>query len=184
MLERQRALANKKGSPPPHREVELVIKEEALANFGDEKRAQLLALLSELTDANPQDLVITRVEEGSIHVFIKMPVQCAYELKAIALEEADLLAKYGISELRIVGDKKFIATAKTQKFSILRKFTLWGASILLGAVLIYGGLWWNSQSSVPQKADTPAQWRRECEDILNRSHVFDDLVQPGKLILR
>lgn len=157
LLERQRALENKKGSPS-HREVELVIKEETLVNFGNEKRAELLALLSELTEASSDKFVITRVEEGSLHVFVKMPVQVAYELKAIALEEAHLLAKHGISEVRFVGDKKFIPTSKSpksRKFGFFQKTLLWGASILLSAALIYGGWQWSKRPAAPQKADTP-----------------------------
>ena len=114
LLERKEELDKERQEPALQREVELIIQGDALADLDGDKQAQaqLQAFLAQLTNTNPDELIITRIEEDSIHVFIQMPSDAAYALKAHTLGESCQLAKAGIIKLRFVGDKKFISTPK------------------------------------------------------------------------
>ena len=105
LLERQ---VQKFGVTPVRKEVEIVIKGQALADFDDALRDKILSFLAENTGASIEDLVITRVEEGSLHVFVEMPSDSGYELKAMALNADERLLQMGITSLRFVGDKNLI----------------------------------------------------------------------------
>jgi hypothetical protein len=135
-------------TPPPEpdpKEVEIIIKGKSLANFDDDFQAKLLAFLTENTGADPDELIITRMEAGSLHVFVKMPTNAGYELKALALNDSIDLQAMGITGLRFVGDKKVIPI--TQAPSPARILNTLGGRIISGIIgivavgaLIFGAL--------------------------------------------
>lgn len=127
--------AQKTTPPPTHKETEIVIKGAALADFDDEMKAKLLAFLAENTGASIEDLAVTRVEAGSLRIFVKMPADPAYELKAMALNNDQRLIDAGITGIRFVGDKNIIPVSSTPAPTT-------GASSLTGklVVQIIGGI--------------------------------------------
>ena len=70
------------------REIEIVVQGQAVADFDQEKKKQLLELLAEATGTSVGQLAVTRIELGSLHIFVKAPRQAGYALKALAPEEA------------------------------------------------------------------------------------------------
>ena len=121
LLDRQIELGQKSDQPPSQLEVEIVIKGEALANFDDKLRDKLLAFLSEATGASIDELIISRVEAGSVHVFVQMPSDSGYALKAMALNDDSRLQDAGITGLRFVGDKKIIPISQGPLTSVPRE---------------------------------------------------------------
>ncbi len=67
------------------RQVELVIQGIDLSAFGPEKQEQLLAFISNLTNADRSQIKIENVAAGSVHVFMNVPAGTAYQLKTLAL---------------------------------------------------------------------------------------------------
>lgn len=108
LLARQSKCRQKPGQPETHKEIEIVIDGETVSSFDDDKQQALLELLAEVTGASPEDFDISRIEIGSVHFFLKAPLDTAYELKAQALNEDSRLIGAGISALRFVGDQKYI----------------------------------------------------------------------------
>jgi hypothetical protein len=95
-----------------HKQAELVIQGVNLSAFTAEKREQLLAFLSTLTDADPAQLRIANVAAGSLHVFVDMPAAAAFQLKALALNNDPRFEQQGIVSLRLAGGALFIHTAQ------------------------------------------------------------------------
>ena len=65
--------------PPANRQVELVIQGINLKDLTPDKQAQVLDLLAQLTGADRSQLQITKLEAGSVHVFVDLPRHAAYE---------------------------------------------------------------------------------------------------------
>jgi hypothetical protein len=93
---------------PSTRQTELVIQGVDLSAFDAEKQEQLLAFISSLTNADRSQLKIENMTAGSVHVFVDMPSEAAFELKTLALNRDKRLKKFGIASLRLNGDNKFI----------------------------------------------------------------------------
>src|SRR5574341_63795 len=92
----------------PIRQVELVIQGTDVGRFNDKKQAHLLDFLSELTKTPESQFKIANLAAGSVHVFIDMPELAAFALKSLALNRDRRLKKFGITSLRLVGDKKYV----------------------------------------------------------------------------
>ncbi|HEX6035942.1 MAG TPA: TIR domain-containing protein, partial [Anaerolineales bacterium] len=93
---------------PETRKVEMVIQGIDLKAFSADKQAQLLDFLAQLTSADRSQLQIANLTAGSVHVFVDMPTQAAYELKTLALNRDPRLKELGIASLRLDGDTKFV----------------------------------------------------------------------------
>jgi hypothetical protein len=97
--------------PPANRQVEMVIQGINLKDLTPDKQAQVLDLLAQLTGADRSQLEITKLEAGSVHVFVDMPRRAAYELKTAALNKDPRFKQLGIVSLRLDGDQNFVNTA-------------------------------------------------------------------------
>jgi TIR domain-containing protein len=104
-------LATLKAEKKEGRRVELVIEGVDLASFGAEKQAQLLAFVAQLTSADPAQLKLANLTAGSVHAFVDMPSEPAFVLKTMALNSDKRFRKFGITALRIEGDKNFVNIA-------------------------------------------------------------------------
>ena len=93
---------------PETRKVELVIQGIDLKAFSPDKQTQLLDFLAQLTSADRSQLQIANLTAGSIHAFVDMPTQVAYELKTLALNRDPRFKELGITSLRLDGDTKFV----------------------------------------------------------------------------
>ena len=91
--------------------MELVIQGINLKDLTPDKQAQVLDLLAQLTGADRSQLQITKLEAGSIHVFVDMPRRAAYELKTAALNKDPRFKQLGIVSLRLDGDQNFVSVA-------------------------------------------------------------------------
>ena len=96
---------------PPVRQAELVIQGVDASAFGPEMHAQLLGFISQLVNTPPSQLHIANVTAGSLHVFIDMPAQDAFELKALALNRDGRFKQFGIKALKLIGDRKYVNIA-------------------------------------------------------------------------
>lgn len=96
---------------PPVRQTELVIQGVDPAAFGPEMQAQLIDFISNLVKTPPSQLHIASVAVGSLHLFIDMPAQAAFELKTLALNRDRRFKQFGIKALKLVGDKKYVNIA-------------------------------------------------------------------------
>ena len=104
--------------PPENRQVELVIQGINLKDLTADKQAQVLDLLAQLTGADRTQLQITKLEAGSVHVFVNMPRRAAYEVKTAALNKDPRFKQMGIVSMRLDGDPNFVHVA-TGKLSAL-----------------------------------------------------------------
>jgi hypothetical protein len=93
------------------RQAELVIQGIDLAAFDVEKQEQLLGFLAQLVKTSRSELKIAGLAAGSVHVFVDLPAEDAFELKTLALNRDRRFKKFGITALRLAGDKKFINIA-------------------------------------------------------------------------
>ena len=93
------------------RQVELVLQGGARAEFGAEKRAETLGLISALTETPQSQLGIANLAAGGVHVFVDMPAAAAFELKTRALNRDRRIQQFGIKSLRVVGDKQYVNTS-------------------------------------------------------------------------
>jgi hypothetical protein len=93
------------------RQAELVIQGIDLAAFDAEKQEQLLGFLAGLVNTSRSELKIAGLAAGSVHVFVDLPSQDAFELKTLALNREKRFKKFGITALRLASDKKFINIA-------------------------------------------------------------------------
>ena len=124
------------------REIEIVIKGEKVDDFDEEKKQQLLALLAESAGVSVEQLAVTRIELGSIHVFVEAPRQTGYALKTLALNKDQRLVAGGITKLRFAGDKHFVPL---DELSIpaekgISKAVRWGLVGLLLVTFAVGGI--------------------------------------------
>lgn len=92
-------------------QAELVIQGIDPAAFDSEKQEQLLGFLAQLVKTSRSELKIAGLAAGSVHVFVDLPAEDAFELKTLALNRDKRFKKFGITALRLVGDKKFINIA-------------------------------------------------------------------------
>jgi hypothetical protein len=128
--------------PPEMRQVELVISKISISKFGHEEQERLLNFLAELTSTPRADLKLTAVTAGSIHVFVSMPADTAYQLKTAALNRDLRLISLGIDALRLGGDSKFVVL-KTGRIIPLKKTGLrnfWIGAIALGIALLISAI--------------------------------------------
>jgi hypothetical protein len=91
-----------------NRQAELVIQGIDLSVFDPEKQEQLLAFIANLANADKSQLKIENATAGSVHVFMRMPVAAAYELKTLALNRDPRFRELGVVSLRLDGDAKFV----------------------------------------------------------------------------
>jgi hypothetical protein len=96
---------------PETRQAELVIQGIDLGALTAEKQSQLLDFISQLTNANRSQLQIANLAAGSVHVFIDMPSNAAFQLKTLALNRDPRFKQFGITSLRLDGDAKFVNTS-------------------------------------------------------------------------
>jgi hypothetical protein len=93
------------------RQVELVIQGVDLSAFDADKQEQLLAFIANLANADRSQLKIENMTAGSVHIFVDMPADAAYELKTLALNQDIRFKELDITSLRLDGDTKFINIA-------------------------------------------------------------------------
>jgi hypothetical protein len=96
---------------PQTRQAELVIQGIDVAAFDATKQEQLLGFLAQLVNTSRSELKIAGLAAGSVHVFVDLPAEDAFELKTLALNRDKRFKKIGITALRLVGDKKFVNIA-------------------------------------------------------------------------
>lgn len=104
-------LAKLKAEKESTRKVELVIEGVDLKTFGQEKQAQLLAFVAQLTNTDPAGLKLAGLTAGSVHAFVEMPAASAFALKTLALNRDSRLRRFGITALKLSGDMFFINSA-------------------------------------------------------------------------
>jgi hypothetical protein len=126
---------------PKTRQAELVIQGVDLATFDSEKQEQLLGFLAQLVKTSRAELKIAGLATGSVHVFVDLPAEDAFELKTLALNRDKRFKKVGITALRLDRDRKFVNIALgvlTTAATIGILQTLWlsipSLSPILGAV--------------------------------------------------
>lgn len=138
---------------PVTREVELVLTGLDLSKLGDEEKEQLegkvLDLIANFTNTPRADLDLVRMAPGSVHAFVNMPADAAYQLKTAALNRNPRLIKFGIEALRLSSDRHFVFL-KTGQIAALKSgksggrwFTGGGAlmiALILSALIITVGL--------------------------------------------
>lgn len=93
-------MAEKSVPRPTLREIEVVIKDGTQATFTEAVKTKLLQNLAKISMGAVSDYVITRVVEGSLHVFAQMPLDDSYELPAKALNRDPHLLAADISAIR------------------------------------------------------------------------------------
>jgi TIR domain len=95
----------------PMRQAELVVKAVDTRKFDSKKQEQLLSFISVLVHTPTSELHIANLAAGNQQVFIDMPAQAAFELKALALNRDRRLKKFGVKSLRLAGDNKYVNTS-------------------------------------------------------------------------
>src|SRR5688572_6493716 len=98
----------KKTKLDENKQTELVIQGIDISAFTAEKQAELLAFISNLTNSDSSQLKIANITTGSVHVFVDMPADTAFDLKVFALNRDNRFTQLGITSLRLIGDKNFI----------------------------------------------------------------------------
>jgi hypothetical protein len=116
-------------------EAELIIKGLNLSQFGPQKQEQLLDLIAEFTGTQRADLSLTQLTAGSVHAFIKMPADSAYQLKTAALNRDSRLINFGIDALRLSGDRNFVLL-KTGRIGSLKAGRLGGRYWFIGGLAL------------------------------------------------
>jgi hypothetical protein len=96
---------------PATQKVELVIQGINLKDLTPEIQAQLLDKLAQLTGADRSQMQVTKLAAGSVHMFVDMPSDPAYELLTLALNMDPRLKQMGIVSLRLDGDKTYVNVA-------------------------------------------------------------------------
>jgi len=96
---------------PPVRRAELVIQGVDPTAFGPELQEQLLDFISKLVNTPQSQLHIASMAAGSLHLFIDMPAQAAFELKTLALNRDRRFKLFSIRALKLGGDKKYVNIA-------------------------------------------------------------------------
>ena len=93
---------------PETRQVEIVIQGIDVSAFSDEKKAQLLDFLAQMSNADRSQLKIEKVTAGSVHAFVKMPARAAYQVKTHALNRDPRFKKLGIVSVRLDGNQNYV----------------------------------------------------------------------------
>ena len=129
--------------PKTHR-AELVIQGIDLKAFTADKQQQLLDFLANLTSADRSQLQIVNLAAGSVHVFVNIPSEAAFELKTLALNRDNRLKRFGITALRLLGDRKFINVSLgiltvSAAIGVWQMFWLSIPSLLLPVLGVTGG---------------------------------------------
>jgi hypothetical protein len=96
---------------PALRKVEVVLKGESPQTFTPEKQSQLLDGLAPIAGAAPSQMTVTDLAPGSLHVFVEMPADAAYELKTQALNRDRRFKDLRVVSLRLAGNRQFINTS-------------------------------------------------------------------------
>ena len=104
-------------------------------NFGAEKREQLLDAIANFTETPRVEFEITKSIDMSGHLIVKMPADAAYRLKTAALNCDVRLLDFGISGVRLTGDRSFV-WVRSGRFAPLRPANLGGGGLIGGLVLI------------------------------------------------
>ncbi len=148
----QGEIAKKKITTKPDiKKIELVIQGVDLSAFDAEKQKQLLEFVAKLTTADQAQLKIASLTAGSVHAFVEMPAQTAYQLKTLALNRDKRFKQLGIASLRIAGDASFVNISlgiftKTATTGLLKSlwikmpFAFFFIPIIIGALIIFGVL--------------------------------------------
>lgn len=110
--ERQEYLARHPVVRPREMQAELVLPKASLSDFYHQKQQQLINFLAQVTNTSPSAIRIAGAVPGSLRVTVVLPTTAAYELKAQALNSSPAFGTFGISSLRLVGDKQFIHFAE------------------------------------------------------------------------
>ncbi|MEP7137652.1 MAG: toll/interleukin-1 receptor domain-containing protein [Chloroflexota bacterium] len=93
---------------PATRQVEVVMGTKTVKKFGAKEQAELLKLMTAKAETPRTSLNLTNVTAGSVHAFIDMPADAAYNLKTAALNRDKGLIKYGIDAVRLDGEEDFV----------------------------------------------------------------------------
>jgi len=93
---------------PKTRKVEIVIQGLSPSKFGPEQQEKLLDLIANFTSTPRADIKLSTLTAGSVHGFVDMPTNAAYQLKTAALNRDLRLIEFGINALRLVGDRNFV----------------------------------------------------------------------------
>ena len=93
------------------KQTELVIQGVDLSAFTAEKQEQLLAFISNLANTDASQLKIANLAAGSVHVFMDMPAETAFQLKTLALNSDPRFNEQGIVSLRLDGDQLYVNIA-------------------------------------------------------------------------
>jgi len=92
-------------------QAELVIQGVKLEDFTAEKQEQLLDFIAKLSNSDRSQLQLANMTPGSVHVFVNMPADNAYELKTLALNRDKRFKEFGIASMRLEGDSKYVNIA-------------------------------------------------------------------------
>ncbi len=175
LLEHQSERQKIARQPETHKEIEIIIDGESVSSFDADKQRALLELLAEITGASSGDFDISRIEIGSLHLFVKAPLDTAYELKAQALNQDSRLSSAGISAVRFVGDQKYITfqvptrltlppQAKTPTRTLISRALIVFLSIIGVAAILFAGLRAfdikippNTSTATPTQTPTPTK---------------------------
>lgn len=109
-----RVLDKKYGTtaPPVTRQVEFVFRGVDLLRLSQEERQQLqerlLDVIANSTNTPRTNLNVVTMTVGSVHIFVDMPAETAYQVKTAALNKDRRLVRAGIDALRLSGDRDFI----------------------------------------------------------------------------
>ena len=98
----------KKTEPAEKKQAEIVIQGVDISAFDEDKQKELLAFISNLANTDTSRLAIVDMTAGSVHAFVDMPADTAYQLKTMALNGDNRFGNMGIASLRLNGDTKFI----------------------------------------------------------------------------
>ncbi len=93
---------------PAIQQAELVIQGIDPKAFTADMQAQFLDFLAQKTGADRSQLQIARITAGSVHVFVDMPTEAAYELLTLALNRDPRFKELGITSVRLDGDMKYV----------------------------------------------------------------------------
>jgi len=110
------------------RQVELVIQGVDVSAFGPDKQQQMLDFISKLAETDKSKVKIEKITEGSVHIFMKMPTAAAYLLKTLALNRDARLKQFGITALKLAGNRKYVNVASgqlTQMATVGPLMSLW-----------------------------------------------------------
>jgi len=93
---------------PATRQVEVVMGTKTVKKFGAKEQEELLRLMTEKAETPRTSLNLANVTAGSVHAFIDMPADAAYNLKTAALNRDKGLIKHGIDAVRLDGEDDFV----------------------------------------------------------------------------